>query len=107
MLTTAPPRKIFGPITWIMIGLTLLFLAGTYLHPASAQEEDPQETPAVEAEVPVPAISIPDEAPAEPEAEWSYRFLVPATLVLGTLAVVGAVIMYFVRVTKNRYRVIR
>ena len=33
-------------------------------------------------------------------AEWSYRFLVPATLVLGTLAVVGTIIMYFVRVTK-------
>jgi len=105
VLTTAPPYKIFGPVTWL-VGLTLLFLVGVYSHPAPAQE-DPMETPAVEAEVPIPAISIPDDPPAEPEVEWSYRFLVPATLVLGTLAVVGAVIMYFVRVTKNRYRVIK
>ena len=55
----------------------------------------------------MPAIPVPDDPPAEPEPEWSYRFLVPATLLLGTVAVVGAIIMYFVRVTKNRYRVIR
>lgn len=73
--------------------------------PAAAQEGDPAEAPAPE--VPEPAIPVPDEDPAEPEPEWSYRFLVPATMLLGTVAVVGAIIMYFVRVTKNRYRVIR
>ena len=73
--------------------------------PAAAQEGDPAEAPA--AEVPEPAIPVPDEDPAEPEPEWSYRFLVPATMLLGTVTVVGAIIMYFVRVTKNRYRVIR
>ena len=73
--------------------------------PAAAQEGDPAEAPA--AEVPEPAIPVPDEDTAEPEPEWSYRFLVPATMLLGTVAVVGAIIMYFVRVTKNRYRVIR
>ena len=73
--------------------------------PAAAQEGDPAEAPA--AEVPEPAIPVPDEDPTEPEPEWSYRFLVPATMLLGTVAVVGAIIMYFVRVTKNRYRVIR
>jgi hypothetical protein len=71
----------------------------------AADEGDEPATPAVDA--PVPAIPVPDDPPAEAEPEWSYRFLVPATLLLGTAAVVGAIIMYFVRVTKNRYRVIR
>ena len=73
--------------------------------PAGAQEHDPSEAPV--AELPEPAVPVPEGDPSEVEPEWSYRFLVPATLLLGTLAVVGAIVMYFVRVTKNRYRVIR
>lgn len=59
------------------------------------------------AQAPEPAIAVPDDAPQEPDPEWSYRFLVPTALLLGTVAVVGAIIMYFVRVTRNRYRVIK
>lgn len=80
-----------------------MWLGGLPIAPASGQEEQPQPV----AEVPEPAIPVPVESPAEPDPEWSYRFLVPTTMVLGAVAVVGAIIMYFVRVTKNRYRVIR
>ena len=76
--------------------------------PALATEESPTktetDTPIVDA--PEPAVEIPAAAPDDEAAEWSYRFLVPATMVLGTLAVVGTIFMYFVRVTKNRYRVV-
>ncbi len=84
----------------------LLLALGTLLAaPSGAQDEEPAEAPA--ANVPEPAVPVPEDAPADPDPEWSYRFLVPATMLLGTVAVVGAVIMYFVRVTRNRYRVIR
>ena len=72
--------------------------------PAVAQDD---HTEGGATEAPRPAVPAPDEAPAPPEAEWSYRFLVPATLLLGTVAVVGTIIMYFVRVTRARYRVIK
>ena len=85
--------------------LILLWLGGFLAIPAAAQDDEPAEAPA--SEIPVPAVPVPDDAPTQPDPEWSYRFLVPATLLLGTVAVVGAIIMYFVRVTKNRYRVIR
>ena len=85
--------------------IALLWLGSLLAGPAGAQEDEPTQVPA--SEIPEPAIPVPDEAPAQPDPEWSYRFLVPATLLLGTVAVVGAIIMYFVRVTKNRYRVIR
>lgn len=79
--------------------------AGTAL----AQEAGGGDGGATEApaQAPEPAIAVPEDAPQEPDPEWSYRFLVPTALVLGTVAVVGAIIMYFVRVTRNRYRVIK
>ena len=85
--------------------LVLLWLGGFLADPAAAEEDKPVEAPA--ADVPEPAIPAPEGSPKQPDPEWSYRFLVPATLLLGTVAVVGAIVMYFVRVTKNRYRVIR
>ncbi len=75
--------------------------------PAMATDEPSGETTEIPAgDAPEPAVPIPDEAPEAEAPEWSYRFLVPATLVLGTLAVVGTIFMYFVRVTRNRYRVV-
>ena len=96
-------RALRGPVAWLLVGLVLCAWPAASVLAADAGDEP--ETPAADA--PVPAIPVPDDPPAEAEPEWSYRFLVPATLLLGTAAVVGAIIMYFVRVTKNRYRVIR
>ena len=89
----------------LLLTLLCLWWGALLAGSASAQESDPAEAPAVEA--PEPAIPVPEDTPDETDPEWSYRFLVPATLLLGTVAVVGAIIMYFVRVTKNRYRVVR
>ena len=101
MAGAARTRALRGSIAWLLVGLVLsAWLVASPL-PAGAADETPA------ADVPVPAVPVPDDPPAELEPEWSYRFLVPATLLLGTAAVVGAIIMYFVRVTKNRYRVIR
>ena len=94
-----------GFLSLLLFALLVLWFGGLVAVPVGAQEDGPSEAPA--AEVPEPAVPVPDDAPAQPDPEWSYRFLVPATLLLGTVAVVGAIIMYFVRVTKNRYRVIR
>ena len=92
-------------LSLLMFALLVMWLGGLVVAPVGAQEDGPSEAPV--AEVPEPAVPVPDDAPAQPDPEWSYRFLVPATLLLGTVAVVGAIVMYFVRVTKNRYRVIR
>ena len=90
----------------------LMLLLATALAAGTALGQEAEEGGGAAAEttvlsVPEPAIPVPDDAPSQPDPEWSYRFLVPATVVLGTAAVVGAIIMYFVRVTRNRYRVIK
>ncbi|MYB45505.1 MAG: hypothetical protein F4X74_11260 [Acidimicrobiia bacterium] len=101
MAGAARNRALRGSVAWLLVGLVL----GAWLVASPLPAGAADETPAADA--PVPAVPVPDDPTAEPEPEWSYRFLVPATLLLGTAAVVGAIIMYFVRVTKNRYRVIR
>ena len=87
--------------------LAVTLLATTFIvaAPAFAQESDTPETDSV-VEAPAPAVEIPEEKADDTTTEWSYRFLVPATVVLGTFAVVGTIVMYFVRVTKNRYRIV-
>ena len=75
--------------------------------PAFATEEEaPVEDDAPAVVAPAPALEIPEDGPADTTPEWSYRFLVPVAMVLGALAVIGTIFMYFVRVTKNRYRVV-
>ena len=93
-------------VTGLRMGLLMLspaLAAGT----AWAQEAETGDEAGAAAQAPEPAVAVPDDAPQEPDPEWSYRFLVPTALVLGTVAVVGAIIMYFVRVTRNRYRVVK
>lgn len=82
----------------LLLALLLLSLALATMPAAFAQEEPaPEEGPAV----------IVDEE-AEPPAEdaWTFRFLVPALLVMTGIALAGVVIAYRVRV-QGRYRVSR
>ena len=93
----------------IAIALTMLIALFVLALPAGGTEEpaDGGSTGSETAvEAPAPAITLPEDAPEEEVPEWSYRFLVPATMVLGFLAVIATIFMYFIRVTKNRYRVV-
>jgi phosphatidylglycerophosphate synthase len=55
----------------------------------------------------VPAIEVPEPAPAEDTPSWTYRFLIPTLLVLAVLVVVLTVVQYFVKVVGRRYRVVQ
>lgn len=90
----------------VLSALLCLWLGMLSAQPAASQEDEAESAGTAEAVVPEPAVPAPEEPAGPPEPEWSYRFLVPASMVLGTAAVIGAIIMYFVRVTRNRYRVI-
>ncbi len=51
-----------------------------------------------------PAVEAPDEEVDEEDQPWTARYLAPATLLLGLVAVGGSVLYYGVRV-RGRYRV--
>ena len=57
-------------------------------------------------ENPVPAIVIEEEVEIEEDPAWTYRFLIPISVAIATLVIVGNVIQYFRQVTKKRYKVI-
>jgi len=93
------------PMFLVVLGALLLALAGTAF--AAADEEDETTAPAeVSVDVPAPAVSIAEDPPASVTPEWTFRFLVPITIVIGGLAVVGTIVAYFVKVTRQRYRVV-
>ena len=93
----------------MVIGLLVLILAPAGL----AQEETPAEpTNATVGEgavvdIPEPAVEIVPEAPAEVEAAWTFRYLVPTSLVIALLVVVGSIVAYFLKVVRTRYRLIQ
>ena len=55
---------------------------------------------------PVPAIVIEEEVEAEEDSAWTYRFLIPASVAIAVLVIIGNVIQYFRQVTRKRYKVI-
>jgi hypothetical protein len=74
---------------------------------ALAQEEAPAEEPEAVVDVPEPAVRVVPEAPAEVEAPWTFRYLIPTSLVIALLVVVGSIVAYFVKVVRTRYRLIQ
>ena len=57
-------------------------------------------------ENPVPAIVIEEEVETQEDPAWTYRFLIPISVAIAALVIVGNVIQYFRQVTKKRYKVI-
>ena len=55
---------------------------------------------------PVPAIVIEEEIETEEDSAWTYRFLIPTSVAIAVLVIIGNVIQYFRQVTRKRYKVI-
>ena len=69
------------------------------------QQDDSQQVEEI-LDGPVPAILI-EEPPKQPEdVDWTYRYLIPTTVAIATLVVLGNIIQYFRQVTRKRYKVI-
>ena len=56
--------------------------------------------------VPEPAILITDGGGAEEDPAWTYRYLIPTSVAIATIVILGNVIQYFRQVTRKRYKVI-
>ena len=75
----------------------------------SPVEDEATETTGAEGgtgEAPVPAVSIPDTAPEEQNVDWTYRYLNPTLLALAAIVVIVTTVQYFLRVVRNRYKVV-
>lgn len=92
-----------------VLGLVVALAIG----PAVLAQEDVPEAETTQtdggvvAEVPEPAVEITPGAPDEEEAPWTFRYLVPTSMVLALLVVVGSIVAYFLRVVRTRYRIVQ
>ena len=80
----------------LILGLLILF------SPASIVIADAH----TEGEVPTPAIVVEEPPEQIEDVAWTYRFLIPTTVAIATLVILGNVIQYFRQVTRKRYKVI-
>ncbi len=55
----------------------------------------------------VPAVSTEVTEAPEAQPDWTYRFFIPALLVLAAVVVIATVVRYFTGVVRKRYRVVR
>jgi len=92
-----------------LISLVLLVTVFALPGVAIAQEvteETTTTTAATEGTFLMPAVSVPPVVDDEVEAPWTTKFLIPTSLVLAVLAVFVTVVQYFVKVVRNRYKVV-
>lgn len=88
----------------VLIALGLIL--GLAASPALAQEEAENTDAGVTGEMEEPAVVISDDAPVEPVADWTYRYLIPTTLALGAIIILGTSVRYFTNVVRQRYRTV-
>ena len=56
--------------------------------------------------LPVPAIIVEEPPEQIEDVAWTNRFLIPTTVAIATLVILGNIIQYFRQVTRKRYKVI-
>ena len=61
----------------------------------------------VHEQVPIPAIVIEEEVEVQEDPQWTYKFLIPTSVAIATLVIIGNIVQYFRQVTKKRYKVIK
>ena len=69
-------------------------------------EENETQQGTMSENLPVPAIVIEEPPEQIEDVAWTYRFLIPTTVAIATLVILGNVIQYFRQVTRKRYKVI-
>ena len=58
-------------------------------------------------QAPIPAIVIEEEVEVQEDPQWTYKFLIPTSVAIATLVILGNIVQYFRQVTKKRYKVIK
>ncbi len=71
------------------------------IFPATALGDDHNS----ENELPIPAIVIEEEIEEPEDPAWTYKFLIPTSVAIATLVILGNVVQYFRQVTRTRYKV--
>ena len=90
----------------LVLGLFMIMTPATIVLADEHVEEDETQQGTTNENLPVPAIVIEEPPEQVEDVAWTYRFLIPTTVAIATLVILGNVIQYFRQVTRKRYKVI-
>ena len=90
----------------LVLGLFLIITSAISALADNHTEEDETQQGTMSENLPVPAIVIEEPPEQIEDVAWTYRFLIPTTVAIATLVILGNVIQYFRQVTRKRYKVI-
>lgn len=96
---------------------TLLIVAGALLAlvvaPAAATAGPEEQTSTTVAEAPPPtsdiepAVTVTTPSQTEALPDWTYRYMIPAGIVLAVVVIMMTTVQYFTRVVRRRYRIVK
>ena len=89
-----------------VLGLFLFMTPAITAMADEHMEEDETQQGTMSENLPVPAIIIEEPPEQIEDVAWTYRFLIPTTVAIATLVILGNIIQYFRQVTRKRYKVI-
>jgi len=100
-----------GRLAAVLVAIGVMFLL--FALPGLAQEDEEGVTPEPVSEETEegssglePAVPILEEAEAEVVPDWTYRYLIPAGLLLAVVVMLLTSIQYFTNVVRKRYRIV-
>ena len=82
-----------------------LALAEHSFNPAILSEES-EEKEGLPEGVPEPAVLVTNNEGIAEEPAWTYRYLIPTSVAIATIIILGNVIQYFRKVVKKRYKIV-
>ena len=83
----------------LVLGLFLIITPAISALADNHTEEDETQQGTMSENLPVPAIVIEEPPEQIEDVAWTYRFLIPTTVAIATLVILGNVIQYFRQVT--------
>lgn len=86
----------------LIVGVLMLTVAV----PVLGQDEGSSNAPASDSGL-TPAVELEPEAEAEVLPDWTYRYMIPAGLVLAAVVILLTSIRYFTNVVRKRYRIVQ
>lgn len=103
MLVGFEPMKRPGRILSLALIVGLLTLSVAI--PVLGQDEGSSSAPASDSGL-TPAVELEPEAEADVLPDWTYRYMIPAGLVLAAVVILLTSIQYFTNVVRKRYRIV-
>jgi hypothetical protein len=88
----------------VLAGLVIVVLSLPAV--GAEHEEGTTETTVASVSGQEPAVVLTPEVEVEPLADWTYRYLIPTSLVLGAVVILLTSIRYFTAVVRERYRIV-